>query len=144
MKVSLIYRVAAVLLILFAVGHTLGFRKTFPDWGVDSMLTSLQAIHFNAQGFNRTYYDFYVGFGLFVTAFLLFAAALAWQLGGMRKETLASIPGITWSLAICFVVITVLSSKYFFLAPIIFSALITICLLLAAWLAGRPREARSS
>jgi hypothetical protein len=138
MKVSLIYRTAAVLLLFFAAGHTLGFRTTMPEWGVDSLLASLRSVHFNAQGFDRTYYDFYVGFGLFVSVFLLFAAVVAWQLGGMSREALALIPGITWALAICLVFVTVLSWKYFFLAPAIFSSLITLCLVPAAWLSQKP------
>jgi hypothetical protein len=137
MKVSLIYRIASVLLMLFAVGHTLGFRQTLPEWGVNSLVASMRTIHFNAQGFNRSYYDFYVGFGLFVSVLLLFASVSAWQLGGMNREALARIPGIRWSLAICFVAVTALSWMYFFLIPIIFSSVIAVCLLMAAWLSRK-------
>jgi hypothetical protein len=138
MKASLLYRVAAVLLLLFALGHTLGFRRVDPRWGVDSSIASLRATRFDVQGFNRTYWGFYVGFGLFVTVFLLFAAVLSWQLGGLPKEVLASVQGIAWALAICFVAVTVLSGMYFFMAPVIFSTVIAACLVLAAYLAGRP------
>src|ERR1700693_2149292 len=55
MKASWFYRIAAVLLVLFAVGHTMGFRKTDPAWGVDGLLGSLKQMHFSAQGFDRTY-----------------------------------------------------------------------------------------
>jgi hypothetical protein len=134
MKASVIYRVASILLLLFAVGHTIGFRKTMPEWGVDSLLASMRAFHFDAQGFDRTYYDFYVGFGLFVSIFLLFTALLAWQLGGMSEQTRAQISGVTWALAICFFVVTLLSCRYFFVVPIVFSGLITLCFALAGWL----------
>jgi hypothetical protein len=99
----------------------------------------MQTIHFYAQGFDRTYWDFYVGFGLFVSVFLFFAAVLAWQLGGMSKETLALIPGVSWALAMCFVGVSVLSWKYFFIVPVVFSSVITLCLVLAAWLSGKPK-----
>ena len=138
MKASLLYRVSSVLLLLFAIGHTIGFRRVDPRWGVASAIASLQATRFDVQGFNRSYWGFYVGFGLFVTVFLLFAAVLAWQLGGMSKEVLAPVQGIAWALAICFVAVSFLSGKYFFMAPVIFSAVITACLLLAAYLTGRP------
>jgi hypothetical protein len=136
-KPSVLYRIAAVLLLLFAIGHTLGFRQIDPKWGVDSLIGSMQSIHFDAQGFRRTYWDFFVGFGLFVSVFQLFAAVLAWQLGGLSKETLRLMPVVTWSLAICFGGVTVLCWLYFFIVPIIFSAVITSCLILAAWLAGK-------
>jgi len=134
---ALYYRIASVLLVLFAVGHTLGFLQTDPQWGVDSLVASMRSIHFHVLGSNRTYWDFFAGFGFFVTAFLLFAAVLAWQLGGLSRETLRLLPVITWALAITFVVNTVLSVMYFFIFPIIFSVLITVCLILAAWLAGK-------
>ncbi len=138
MKASVFYRIASVLLLLFAIGHTLGFRKADPKWGVDSLIGSMRSIHFDAQGFNRTYWDFYVGFGLFVSAFLLFAAVLAWQLGGLPEGTLALMRGTAWALAICFVAITILSWRYFFIAPIVFSILITVSLIVAAWLSPKP------
>src|SRR6267378_1562563 len=74
MKASLLYRIASVLLLLFAIGHTLGFRQTDPAWGVGSLIDSMRSIHFDAQGFSRTYWDFFSAFGLFFSVFLLFAA----------------------------------------------------------------------
>src|SRR5215471_4548419 len=133
MKASILYRIASVLLILFAIGHTMGFRRVDPRWGVDSLINQLRSTHFNVQGFNRTYWDFFTGFGLFVTILLLFAAIVSWQMGGLPRETLSSMSLITWGLAICFVIVTFLSYQYFFIVPVIFSGLVTICLLLAAW-----------
>jgi len=78
MKASLFYRIAAVLLLLFAVGHTLGFRQSDPKWGVDALLGSMRSIHFDVQGFNRTYWDLFVAAGFSVGVFYLFAAILAW------------------------------------------------------------------
>src|SRR5215472_4064716 len=133
MKASLLYRIASGLLILFAVGHTLGFRRVDPRWGVDSVIAALRSTRFDVQGLNRTYWDFYTGFGLFVTVLLLFAAIVTWQLGGLPKESVSVMPGITWGLAACFVIVTFLSWRYFFIVPVVFSAVITICLILAAW-----------
>ena len=133
MKASLFYRIAAVLILLFAVGHTVGFLQSDPSWGVDALLSSMKSIHFNLQGFNRSYWDFFVGFGLFVTVFLLFAALLAWQLGGVAAETLARMRVIAWAFAFCFAAITFLSWRYFFAIPLAFSFVITVCLILAAW-----------
>ena len=65
MKASVLYRIASVLLLLFAIGHTRGFRMTDPKLGV-SLIASLQTRHFQIQGSNRTFWDFYVGFGLFM------------------------------------------------------------------------------
>jgi len=59
MRVSPLYRIAAVLLMLFAIGHTLGFRRADPRWGVDAVVGSMRATRFEVQGFSRTYWDFY-------------------------------------------------------------------------------------
>ena len=138
MKASLFYRIAAVLILLFDIGHTVGFLQHDPEWKVDSLIGSMKSIHFAIQGFSRSYWDFFVGFGLFVTVFLLLAAAVAWQLGRLDAETLARVRGIGWSLALCFVVLTFLSFRYFFVLPLIFSIVIAICLMLAAWLSAKP------
>ncbi len=55
MKARILYRIASVLLLLFAAGHTLGFRETDPEWGVDSLIGLMQSVRFDAQGFSRTY-----------------------------------------------------------------------------------------
>jgi len=136
MKASFLFRIASVLLILFAVGHTLGFCRVDPRWGVDSLINQLRSTHFNVQGFSRTYWDFFTGFGLFVTILLLFAAMVSWQIGGLPRESLSAMSLITWGLAICFVIVTFLSYQYFFIVPVIFSGAIAVCLILAAWLAG--------
>ena len=140
MKASTFYRIAAVLILLFAVGHTVGFLQSDPKWGVDTLLASMRSIHFDVQGFSRTYWDFYVGFGLFVTVFLLLAAVLAWQLGGLAAETLRLMRSTAWAFALCFAVVTVLSWRYFFIIPIVCSSLITACLIAGAWLSAKPKS----
>jgi hypothetical protein len=138
MKASLFHRIASVLLVLFATGHTLGFRQNNPDWGADAVLGVMRSVHFNALGFNRTYWDFFSAFGFFFSVFLVFAGVLAWQLSSLPAETLASVRGIAWALAICLVAVTALSCRFAFTIPIVFSTLITLCLIAAAWLSGKP------
>jgi hypothetical protein len=132
MKASMFYRIAAVLLLLFAVGHTLGFQQSDPKWGVDSLLGSMRSVHFDVQGFNRTYWDLFVAAGFSVGVFYL-----AWQLGGLPAATLALMRGTAWAFAVCFAAITVVSWRYLFIIPIAFSVVITLCLIAAAWLSTR-------
>jgi hypothetical protein len=135
-KTPILYRIASVLLLLFAAGHTFGFRQNNPEWGAGAVLALMRSVHFDAQGFTRTYWDFFSAFGLFFSVFLLFAAVLAWLLSRLSAETLARVRSIAWALAICFVAITALSWRYAFTIPIVFSTLITVCLLAAAWRIG--------
>jgi hypothetical protein len=139
LKATALYRISSILLLLFAIGHTLGFRQSDPNWGVDAFLGSMRSIHFDVQGFSRTYWDLFVAAGLSVGVFYLFAAILAWQLGGLPPETLALMRGTAWAFAVCFAAITVVSWRYLFILPIVFSMVITVCLIAAAWLSARPR-----
>src|SRR3954471_19236476 len=106
MKASTLYRIAAVLLLLFAVGHTLLFRQSDPIWGIDALLSSMRSIHFDVQGFNRTYWDLFVAARFSVGVFYLFAAILAWQLSGLPVAILAHMRGTTWAFALSFASIT--------------------------------------
>jgi hypothetical protein len=137
-KAKILYRISAVLLLLFAAGHTFGFRQNNPEWKAGAVLTLMRSVHFDAQGFTRTYWDFFSAFGLFFTVFLLFAAVLAWLFAGLPPGILARVRNIAWALAICFVAVTALSWKYAFTTPIVFSILVTVCLIAAAWLSPKP------
>jgi|SRR5579864_444799 len=136
MKASIFYRAAAVVILLLDLGHTAGYPWSDPTWGVD--LTAMRSTHFIILGFSRTYWDFYRGFGLFNSALLLFGVVLAWQLGGLPAETLARLRGTRWMFALCFAAITVVSWRYLFIIPIVFSMVITVCLTAAAWLSSKP------
>ena len=138
MRASLFYRIAAVLLMLFAAGHTFGFRQNNPEWGADAVLALMRSVHFDALGFNRTYWDFFSAFGFFLSVFLVFTGVLAWQLSRLPAETLVRVRGIAWNLVVCFAAITALSCRFAFTIPIVFSALITACLIAAAWLSAKP------
>lgn len=138
MKPSTIYRVVAVLLVLYALGHTLGFSRVDPRWGVNAPLAALQRITFTAQGTpGRTYWGFYLGFGYFCSVLMLLAAALAWQLGRVPGDVLRHLQLIAWAFAGAFVLATCITWVFFFTAPVVFSMLITIGLLGAAWRASR-------
>jgi hypothetical protein len=136
MKASAFYRVAALLLLVFAVAHTFGFRQSDPKWGVDTLLASMRSIHFDAGGSSRTYWDLFLAAGFSVGVFYLFAAILCWQLGGLAPETLSRMRVTRWALALCFAAITVVSWRYLFIVPVVFSLVITLCLISAAWLSS--------
>jgi hypothetical protein len=137
MKPAILYRTAAVLLLLLATGHTLGFRTPDPAWGVESLLSAMRSTHFEVMGVSRTYWDFFVGFGLATSVFFVFAAVIAWQLGGLPAETLARVRGIAWALDAAFVAVTILNVTYFFAIPIVFSSLVVVFLTAAVWRSER-------
>jgi len=132
MNASTFYRIAAVLLVLFALGHTLGFRRSDPN-----LLGSMRLTRFDVQGFNHTYWDLIVAAGFSVGVFYLFAAIVAWQLGALPAPTLALMRGTAWASSLCLAALAVVSWRYLLILPIAFSILITLCLIAAAWFSGK-------
>ncbi|HVZ49774.1 MAG TPA: hypothetical protein VG916_13395 [Gemmatimonadaceae bacterium] len=138
MTASTIYKTVAVLLVLYAAGHTLGFAHVDPAWGVDAPIAALRTTTFTAQGISgRTFWGFYYGFGIFCSVLLLFSAAIAWQLGAVPASTLRNMQLASWSFVLAFAATTVVTWRWFFTAPVVFSAMITAGLVAAAALARR-------
>ena len=132
MSPALLYRAASALLLLYAAGHQLGFRRVDPKWNAEATVAAMKTT-FQVQGQTRSYWDFFSGFGFFCTGLLLFAAILAWQLGALPAEVLRTLTLVRWAFAACFVVLTILTWRYFFPAPTGFSAAVALTLVLAAW-----------
>jgi len=135
MTATLLYRIAAVVFILFAVGHTVGFLRFRPtNADAIAVLDGMNNVRMAVGSATRTYNDFYRGFGLFCTAYLLFAAYVAWYLGGLAKSAPQAIGMLGWvffGLQLCGVA---LSWIYFLPPPVVLSAVAAICTGWAAWL----------
>jgi hypothetical protein len=135
MNATLLYRIAAFVLVLFAVGHTLGFLKfKAPTPEGVAVQQAMDNVRFSLGSKSYTYGDFYRGFGLFCTAYLLFAAFLAWHLGTMARSNPQAIGTLGWMFFGLQLIGIAISWKYFIPPPIIFSAVLAILTGWAAWL----------
>jgi hypothetical protein len=138
MTATLLYRISAFVLILFAAGHTIGFLKfKAPSPEGVAVQQAMDNVRFSLGGKSYTYGYFYRGFGLFCTAYLLFASFLAWHLGAMARSTPQAIGTLGWVFFGLQLVGIVISWKYFIPPPIIFSAVLAIITGWAAWLVSR-------
>ena len=129
MSPTFLYRFAAVLLVLFAAGHTVGFLTLTPASaeGV-AVRDSMNSVRFDYGGKKYSYGDFYKGFGLTITAFLLFSAIVAWNLSTLARTAPHAVGVIGWSLCVLQLVSCVLSWRYFFPPPVVLSALSAIAI----------------
>jgi hypothetical protein len=135
MNATVLYRIAAVLFILFAAGHTLGFlrfKPTTPE-GV-AVRDGMNNVHFQVGGKSFSYGGFYTGFGLFITVDLPFSAFLAWHLGGLAARAPEAIGALGWAFCAVQVASLVLSGVYFFPVTAVVSGAVAVCLGWAAWL----------
>ena len=133
MKSTIALRIAAVLTLIHAVLHTVGGLFSPPEHGSDevNVLNTMKAFQFDFMGSMRSYWDFYFGFGLIVTLFLLFEAVLLWQLASLAKSDAGRARPFMLTLLGAFLAMMVLSWLYFFIAPLVVEALIAILIGLA-------------
>jgi hypothetical protein len=86
MTATLFLRVAAVIALLYCAGHTIGAPWT-PATGPEQLATieAMKAQIFETEGVQRTYWSFYLGFGVIISVFLLLQAVVLWQLGALAR-----------------------------------------------------------
>jgi hypothetical protein len=133
-KPTLLYRIASILFVLFAAGHTIGFLRFVPPTaeGV-AVRDAMRNVHFAFRGGTYSYGGFYDGFGLSISLYLLFSAFLAWHLGRLAARDPAAIGSLDWGFCAMQAAQLVLCLVYFFVPPAVFSIVIVLCLALAAW-----------
>ena len=144
MNATLFLRIAAVIALLYFAGHSAGFPWT-PAAGPEQLplLESMKGQTFDAEGFTRTYWDFYIGFGIIISVFLFLQAVVLWQLGSLAKTNASTVrPMIVLFLAASIVNAGV-GWTYFFAVPAAMAAAIALCLVIALVLAGGKAAQRS-
>jgi hypothetical protein len=93
---------------------------------------------------SRTYWDFYFGFGVIISAFLLVQAVVLWQVGSLAKTDTLRVRPIVASFLVAFLVNAALAWRYFFAVPAAMAAVIALCLAIALVLASRAKAAQQS
>lgn len=137
MKPSLLLRVASVLTLLFAVGHSLGGLSLWSPAGETEVLGAMRSFHFDASGVSRTYLDFYLGFGFILSVYLLAQAVVLWQLASLARTDANRLRPLIGTFFLASVVSAFLSWRYIFLVPVVSFLVIAVCLGLAFYAAGK-------
>lgn len=141
------FRLAAYLLVLYTLGHTLGAVVNTPQFGAESdgVVAAMKSVRVIAQGSDCTWYGFYRGFGVFVSIYLAFSAYASWVLGGAGAEDRRGMLAIAWALLVSHAAGTVIAFVWFFPVPMVFSTAITALLALGCIRAStQAREAKAA
>jgi hypothetical protein len=137
LRPPLFLRAASVLTLLFAAGHLLGGKDSWSPIGETDVLRAMRSFHFDAGGADRTYLDFYLGFGFTLGVYLLLQTVLLWQLASIAKtDPLRARPMIVSILA-ALIASAFLSWIFIFPVPAISFAVIAACLALALLVSRR-------
>jgi len=127
-KAATWFRIAFVLMLLFATGHTIGFLSfRAPTTEGQAVWAAMQSVHFTVAHQTFSYGGFYVGFGLCLTAAMLFQAWLTWLLGQMAERGVDEARSIAWAMCVLQIVSIGLSLRYFSAPPAVLSVLEACC-----------------
>lgn len=138
-------RVASVLTLLHGVLHTIGgvFGGAAAGSQADA-LAVMKANRFDALGASRTYWEFFLGYGLFLSVNFLVQAVVFWQMSSMAKTDAVRVRPLAMTFAIGYAATAVVAWRYFFAAPAVVELVIAGCLVGAFVAAGRVRRGASA
>ena len=138
-RTVLLLRVASIVSLVFTVGHTMGGRKQWSPMGDNPVLRSMTEVRFDTMGANRSYLDFFMGFGWSITVFMLLQTILLWQLASLARTEPARMRPMIAVIALSTLATGLIAWRFIFPVPALFSAALAIPLGLA-WLAAGPPE----
>jgi hypothetical protein len=132
LKTSICLRIASAIAFLFATGHTMGAPWT-PATGESetALVESMKSLRFTVMGTDRTYWDFYFGFGVSITVYQLALAVILWQTASLAKSDAVRARPIMFTMLAAYLGIGVLGWMYFFAAPLVMAVAICVCIVVA-------------
>jgi hypothetical protein len=136
-------RVASVLTVLHCIGHTIGgvFGVDAPPGTKEgAVVQAMKSNQFDVMGATRSFWDFFIGFGLTISVSSLVQAVVFWQLAGLAKTEPGRVRPIIAAFLCANIGFAILAWRYFFIPPLVGAVLITIALGLAYIAARTQRE----
>ena len=144
MKTKLFLRIAAVLTLLYCAGHTSGIPWTpGKSKEANEVIRAMQTTPVIEEGINSNYWNFYYGFGVIISVFLLAAAVTLWQLGAIARARPALTRPMMITFFVSFIINAWCSLKYFFALPAVFALVISLLISIAFFFSYREQEETS-
>lgn len=131
MSTAVWLRVSAIISLLLAVGHSLGGRQNWSPTADNPVLQSMRTVHFDVMGANRSYLDFYMGFGLSLSVSLFLQTALLWILGSLARTHASLIRPLIAAFAVAVALGGLIAWRYIFPVPALFSLALLVPLIMA-------------
>lgn len=131
MTTTLWLRIASVISLLFAAGHTAGGLKYWSPMGDNPVLQTMRTVRFDVMGVSRSYFDFFIGFGWSLSVLMTMQAILLWQLAGLARTDAARVKPIIAVIALAVVACGLLAWRFIFPVPALFSLVLAVSLIVA-------------
>jgi len=135
LSATLLYRIAGVVFILFALGHTFGFLSfRAPTAEGRNVYDAMNQVRFQVGSQTFSYGGWYRGFGLSATVAMLFWAYLCFHLAALAGSNPQAIGSLGWAFFLVQVAGTVMAFLYFGIPPMVFAAASALLVGAAAWM----------
>jgi hypothetical protein len=128
---TLLLRIASVISLIFTAGHTMGGLSQWSPMGENPVLKAMTDVRFETMGANRSYLDFFMGFGWSISVLMLMETILLWQLASLAKTDPGRLRPMIAVLSLATVGTGIIAWRFIFPVPALFSAVLAIVLGLA-------------
>jgi hypothetical protein len=127
----LLLRIASVISLLFAAGHSRGGLKKWSPMGDNEVLEAMETVRFETMGVSRSYSDFFMGFGWSISVFMLLQTVLLWQIGSLARTNAVQVRPLIAVFALANLASGVIAWRFIFPIPAVFSGVLVLVLLAA-------------
>src|SRR5689334_2143003 len=131
MTTTLLLRIASVISLVFTAGHTLGGLQKWSPMGENEVLRAMTSVRFDTMGANRSYLDFFMGFGWSISVFMLLQTVLLWQLASLARANPALVRPMVAVFALATLASGVIAWRLIFPIPALFSGALVVVLVAA-------------
>lgn len=136
MKPKILIRIASVLMLIFALGHSIGHftRYNTTDIRAINTITSMQMTKIPMEGVDKTYDQFYSGMSLNLSITLIAFAILLWLLSNLVQSNPKIVRRLLIPIFLCAFGFSITGFVYFFPAPTLISCLGALSILTSVFL----------
>ncbi len=107
-----------------------GFKKWSP-MGENAVLKAMTDVRFDAMGANRSYLDFFMGFGWSITVAMLLQSILLWQMATLARTDAPSVRPMIWVFVLAQLASGIIAWRFIFPVPALFTLLLLVPLVAA-------------
>jgi hypothetical protein len=131
MSTSLWLRISSVISLLFAAGHAMGGLKYWSPMGDNPVFQAMKSTRFDTMGVNRSYFEFYMGFGHSLTVAQVMQAIVLWQLAAIARTNALGVRPVIVVIALATLASGLISWRFLFPVPALFSLVLLASLVVA-------------
>jgi hypothetical protein len=128
MTATAFLHIASAISLLFVAGHTLGGLRKWSPMGANPVLEAMTTVRFDTRGANRSYLDFFMGFGWSISVYMLMQTALLWQVASLAQTDAASVRPMIAAFALATLATGLLAWRFLFPLPALFSGALFVTL----------------